>query len=117
MTSFNDYLFPLNEAHVRLNYDGENIHLDGLPDGPDTLILPELYQRGLRAVYNLLESMVPDLSCISVSGIWFSQHPSSPFVAFDTWIQRDEEGFYLPAASSASLFRENGIPFFHKPLI
>ena len=112
----NDYLFPLNEAHVRLNCDGDSLHLDGLPDGPDSVSLPELYRRGLRAAYNVLESLLPGLTCISVLGIWFAADAASPFVAFDLWVQRGGEGFYLPMATSASLFQENGIPYFHQPL-
>lgn len=115
MAPFSDYLYPLNEAHVRLHYDGETVHLDGLPAGPDSVSLPELYRRGVQALFNLLESMVPDITCVSLLGIWFAQQPSAPFIAFDIWIQRDSEGFYLPMSSSASLFRENGIPYFHKP--
>ena len=111
-----DYLYPLNEAHVRLNYDGQDLHLDGLPDGPDSVALPELYRRGFRALYHVLDSLIPGLSCISVLGIWFAGDSDSPFVAFDLWAQRGEEGFYLPMATSASLFQENGIPYFHKPL-
>jgi hypothetical protein len=116
MAHFNDYLFPLNEAHVRLNYDGDTFHLDGMPDVPDHFVLPELYQRGIRALYNLLESMVPQISCISISGIWFTRQ-TVPFEAFDIWLEMPDQGFYLPMATSASLFRENGIPYFHKPLI
>ena len=117
MARMKDYLFPLNEAHVRLNFDGEALHLDGLPEGPDSVTLPEVYRRGLLALYNLLESLVPGLSCISVLGVWFAGAEASPFVAFDLWAQREGEGFYLPMATSASLFQENGIPYFHKPLI
>ena len=117
MTQFNDYLYPLNEAHVRLFYDGDTFHLDGLPAGLETAELPELYRRGMSAIYNLLESMAPGLSCISVSGVWFHQQTPDPFVAYAIWLQQESEGFYLPMASSASLFRENGIPYFHKPLI
>ena len=117
MTQFNDYLYPMNEAHVRLFYDGESFHLDGLPAGAEAVELPEHYRRGMSAIFNLLESMAPNLSCISVMGVWFNQQAQDPFVAFDIWLQQDAEGFYLPMASSASLFRENGIPYFHKPLI
>lgn len=117
MTQFNDYLYPLNEAHVRLLYDGDSFHLDGLPAGYEAAELPEIYRRGMSAIYNLLESMAPDISCISVAGVWFHQQASDPFVAFDLWLQQGTEGFYLPMASSASLFRENGIPYFHKPQI
>lgn len=117
MATFNNYLFPLNEAHVRLSYDGETFHLDGLAEGPDTVILPELYQRGIRALYSLLETMVPHLSCISISGIWLLQQPSQPFEAFDIWVQQQEEGSYLPMDTASSLFSENGIPYYHRPLI
>ena len=117
MTQFNNYLYPLNEAHVRLYYDGDSYHLDGLPAGHESVELPETCRRGMSAIFSLLESMVPGLSCISVSGIWFHRQSPDPFVAYDIWLQQDTEGFYLPMASSASLFRENGIPYFHKPLI
>lgn len=117
MTQFNDYLYPMNEAHVRLFYDGETFHLDGLPAGCEPVELPELYRRGVSAIYHLLERMAPDLSCLSLMGVWFHGQEADPFVAFAIWLQQDAEGFYLPMASSASLFRENGIPYFHKPLI
>ena len=117
MTQFNDYLYPMNEAHVRLHYDGETFHLDGLPAGQDPVELPEHYRRGMSAIFHLLESMAPNLTCISVMGVWFHREEPDPLVAFAIWLQLDSEGFYLPMASSASLFRENGIPYFHKPLI
>ena len=117
MTQFNDYLYPMNEAHVRLFYDGESFHLDGLPSGYEPVELPEPCRRGMSAIFNLLENMAPGLTCLSVQGVWFHQQASDPFVAFSLWLQQDSEGFYLPMASSASLFRENGIPYFHKPLI
>ena len=117
MTQFNDYLYPMNEAHVRLYYDGETFHLDGLPAGSESVELPEIYRRGAQAIFHLLERMAPDLSCISLMGVWFHGQEQYPFVAFAIWLQQDDEGFYLPMASSASLFRENGIPYFHKPLI
>ena len=116
MTQFNDYLYPMNEAHVRLHYDGDTFHLDGLPEGCEPEQLPEAFRRGMSAIYNLLETMAPGLSCISVLGVWFHREPDS-LVAFALWLQLETEGFYLPMATSASLFRENGIPYFHKPLI
>lgn len=116
MTQFNDYLYPMNEAHVRLLFDGDTYHLDGMPAGQQAAGLPEHYRRGLSAVYGLLENMVPGLSCICVAGIWFHRQEKDPLVAFDIWLQMESEGFYLPMASAASLFRENGIPYFHKPL-
>lgn len=116
MTQKKDFLFPLFEAHVHLLADDTSIHIEGLPDGPDTLPLPSLYKNGIRAIYNLLETMVPLLSCICISGIW-DVRKNVPFTAFDLWIQQEtEEGFYLPMASALSLFRENGIPYYHHPL-
>lgn len=116
MTQNKEFLFPLFEAHVRVLADAASIHIEGLPDGPDTLPLPSLYKNGIRAIYNLMESMVPLLSCICISGIW-DVREAHPFTAFDIWIQQEtEEGFYLPMASALSLFRENGIPYYHRPL-
>ena len=117
MVTIIDSLFTLNEDHVRLSFDGEAFQLEGLAEGPDTVILPELYERGIRALYNLLESRVPQLRRICISGIWFFRQPSQPFEAFDIWLQPQDEGFYLPMATSASLFRENGIPYYHKPYV
>lgn len=116
MSSFNDYLFPLHEAHAHLTYDGESFHLDGLPNGVDSVVLPELYKRGISAIYNLLEKVIPQLSGIYITGMWFSQQRTAPFEAFDLWVQQGEEGFYLPMATASTLFRDNGIPYYHKPL-
>ena len=44
MVTINDSLFTLNEDHVRLSFDGEAFQLEGLAEGPDTVILPELYE-------------------------------------------------------------------------
>ena len=117
MAHFNDYLYPLNEAQVRLHYDGESFCLDGMPDGQEAVNLPEVYRRGRSDIFTMLESMAPCLSCISVTGVWFHQQEQNPFVAYAIWLQQESEGFYLPMSSSASLFRENGIPYFHKPSI
>ena len=116
MTQMSNYLYPLHEAHVRITCDGNSIHLDGLPMGPDTIILPPYYQSGLYAIFHILEAMVPAMRCISILGIWTEapEAGEAPFCAFDLWIQSDErEGYYLPMASAASLFSNNGIPYYH----
>ena len=116
MTQKKDFLFPRFEAHVRVLADATSIQIEGLPQGPDSLSIPPLYRRGIKAIYNLMESMVPHISCICISGIWDMREPR-PLTAFDIWVQQDtEEGFYLPMASALSLFRENGIPYYHHPV-
>ena len=53
MAHFNDYLYPLNEAQVRLHYDGESFCLDGMPDGQEArnkIQAPQLHQRDGRLV-------------------------------------------------------------------
>ena len=116
----NTYLYPLHEAHVRLFQDGNALHIDGLPAGPDSLSLPAFYHNGTLAIFHFLESMLPGLVGINILGIW-TEDPDkkgAPFCAFDLWVQTCEtEGFYLPMASAHSLFSQNGIPYFHKPLI
>ena len=110
----NLFLYPKYEEHVRLHCDGIALHSDGLRSGPDALPLPEFYSRGLFAVFQLLEAMLPGLVCISVMGIW-EDKDDAPFTAFDLWLQTGEEdGFYLPLATAASLFSQNGIPYFRK---
>ncbi len=116
MTSFNDYLYPLNEVQVRLYFDGESFYLDGFPQEAEPAELPEVCKRGVRAIFNLMENMVPGLTCLIIQGVWFHKQ-ENPFVAFSIWLQHDPEGFYMPMASAASLFQENGIPYFHQPLI
>lgn len=109
MTQLNHYLYPREESHVSLICNGETLQAEGL--SPNTNHIPQLYQRGCLAIYHLLESHLPFLSCISIKGIWFSQEMESPFVAFSIWVQQEKEGFYLPFATSASLLQANGIPY------
>ena len=112
----NHFLFTNYEEHLRLHCDGITLHTDGLRSGPDALPLPELYVRGLSAIFHLLEAMLPGLTCISVMGMW-EDNTELPFTAFDLWLQTGEEdGLYLPMATAASLFSQNGIPYFHKPV-
>ena len=111
----NPFLYSHYEEHVRVHCDGIGIHSDGLRSGSDALPFPEFYARGLFAIYQLLEAMLPGLACISVMGMW-EDDADAPFTAFDLWLQTGEEdGFYLPMATAASLFGQNGIPYFHKP--
>ena len=117
MTQFNHYLYPINEVHVRLYYDGEVFHLDGMPEGREEEELPEYYKRGVRSIFNLLESMLPALSCIGLMGVWFGEEDENPLVVFSIWVQQENEGFYLQMGTAATLLRENGIPYFHKPII
>ena len=114
MKRMKDHLFPLSEAHVTLLFDGETLHADGLPDGPDSRPLPGFYQRGIGSIFHLLESMLPSLTCISIQGVWFLGE-DAPFCAMDIWLQTQDRGFYLPMDSAALLFSRNGIPYFHKP--
>jgi hypothetical protein len=37
--------------------------------------------------------------------------------AFDIWVQAGEEGCFLPMDTAAKLFCQNGIPYFHSPLM
>ncbi len=116
MQKLKNYLYPTHEAHVRITADGNTVQADGVPEWPGSHSLPDYYHSGLCAIFNLLESMLPSLSCISVMGIW--QHGDYPsFYAIDLWAQTGQEGFYLPMASAASLFSQFGIPYYHQPLI
>lgn len=120
MTRLNDYLYPLYEAHARLVCDGKALHIEGLPNGPDSLTLPSFYTSGIFSIFHILEAMIPSLAGISILGIWTEreEEKDAPFCAFDLWIQSSEnEGFYVPMTSAASLFSNNGIPYYHKPLI
>ena len=114
MTRINHFLYSLDEAHIRLTCDEMSLHADGLPEGAGNEPLPEYCQSGLHMVFGLLSRLVPDLCCISVLGVW-KQGAPVPFHAFDIWLQTGDGGFYLPARSAASLFSENGIPYFHLP--
>ena len=109
-----DFLYPVYEEHARLCCNGETLHSDGFRSGPDTLPLPELYQRGLCAIFNLLSGMLPGLVAINVLGIW-QDVPDYPFFAFDLWAQiGPEDGFHLPMDTASSLFSQNGIPHYRK---
>lgn len=104
----------LSEFHVRILCNGVAIQLEGVPASHGTPALHSLYKSGLFMIYHLLECMIPQMDCISVSGTW---HPgaSLPFRAFDIWVEGDGEGFYLRMDTAAALFADNGIPYYHKP--
>ena len=68
------------------------------------------------AIFNLLESMLPALSCIGLMGVWFDEEDENPLVVFSIWVQQENEGFYLQMGTAATLLRENGIPYFHRPI-
>ncbi|MBO4633852.1 MAG: hypothetical protein J5669_00600 [Bacteroidales bacterium] len=101
------------EYHVHISCNWTEMHLDGLPeqDGKD---IPEHICRGVRAIYALLETRIPGLTWISIMGTWIpGKRPT--FCAFDLWAQTGEEGWYLPMETTAALFRDNGIPYYHYP--
>ena len=113
----NAFLYPRYEEHATLFCDGISLHSDGFVSGPDKLPLPAFYEAGLCAIYHLLERMLPGLQGISVHGIWWDDE-SAPFCAWDLWLLiGEDDGFYLPMSSTASLFSQNGIPYFHRPLL
>lgn len=116
MKHLNDSLFPLYEQHVRITFNGAVLQVEGLPGGSGSASLPSLYSRGLLAIWHLLQTWLPLLGSITLTGIWFSED-ALPFCAFDLWVQQDREGFFLPSATTAALLQENGIPYFHKPII
>ena len=112
----NAFLNPRYEEHATLFCDGISLHSDGYRSGPDKLPLPAFYESGLCAIHHLLERMLPGLRGISVQGIW-TDEKNAPFCAWDLWLLTGEDdGFFLPMSSAASLFSQNGIPYFHRPV-
>lgn len=96
--------------------DGLTLHADGFRSGPDALPLPPFYERGLCAVYNLLEQMLPGLQGISIMGIYTEEEESAPFIAWDLMLVTGEDDtIFLPMERAASLFSQNGIPYYHRP--
>ena len=114
MKKENSFLHPLYEEHATLYCDNLTLHLDGFRNGPDFVSLPPLYESGLFAIYSLLERMLPGLQGISVMGI-YREDESAPFIAWDLMLLTGEdEGFFLPMESAASLFAQNGIPYYRR---
>ena len=109
----NAFTHPLCESHVRVTCDGFTLCLDGGTEEGSSL-LPEYYHSGICSIFHLLTRQFPALSCISILGILDAQE-EAPFTAFDLWLQSGDEGCYLPMPYAATLFRDNGIPYYHKP--
>jgi hypothetical protein len=104
------------EYHIHIVCDGQSVHFDGLPGGPDSLKLPESIVRGVQMIWSLVEARVHTADCICIGGIAYTgQQPA--IAAFDIWIQAGEEGVFLPMDTSAKLFSQNGIPYFHSPFM
>lgn len=108
--------FEVMEYHIHIICDGESVHIDGLPGGPDSAKLPDTVLRGLNMIWALVEARVHDAECICISGIGYTGGILQ-VAAFDIWVQTGEEGFFLPMDVSARLFCENGIPYFHSPFM
>lgn len=109
----NPFPYPISESHVRVTCDGLTLCLDGQAESVAST-LPAFYHTGICGIFHLLTRQFPALSCISILGILDAQE-DAPFTAFDLWLQIGDEGFHLPMAYAASLFRDNGIPYYHKP--
>lgn len=104
------------EYHIHIVCDGQSVHIDGLPDGPDSLALPDYILQGIRMIWSLVKSRVKNADCICIGGIGYTG--STPaLAAFDIWIQSGEEGCFLPMDLSARLFSQNGIPYYHSPFM
>ena len=116
MKKDNSFIYARHEEHATLFCDGSSLHLDAFESGPDNLPLPPFYEAAFRAVFHLLEGMLPGLQGICAQGVW-SDDESSPFIAWDLWLLTGkEDGFYLPMSSAAALFSQNGIPYYHRPI-
>ncbi|MBR4735131.1 MAG: hypothetical protein IK052_03485 [Bacteroidales bacterium] len=104
------------EYHIHIVCDGDSVHIDGLPGGPDSLKLPDSIVRGVTMIWDLVESRVREADCICIGGIGYTGDTLT-IAAFDIWVQAGEEGYFLPMDISAKLFSENGIPYFHSPFM
>lgn len=114
MTIFNDFLYPKSEAHVQLFCDGVSLYTEGLPEGSEPV--SESLKQVIFNIFSLLESRLPALDGICVSGVYFWEK-APVFCAVDIWLEAEGNGFFLPMASAASLFSDNGIPYYHKPVL
>ena len=104
------------EYHIHIICDGQSVHIDGLPGGPDSAKLPDGIVRGFNMIWALVEARVGDAECICIGGIGYTGDVTA-VAAFDIWVQTGDEGYYLPVDVSARLFSENGIPYFHSPFM
>ena len=108
--------FEIMEYHIHIICDGQSVHIDGLPGGPDSITLPDTILRGINMIWALVEARVGDAECICIGGIGYTGDVTA-VAAFDIWVQTGDEGYYLPVDVSARLFSENGIPYFHSPFM
>ena len=108
--------FEVMEYHIHIICDGQSVHIDGLPGGPDSITLPDSILRGINMIWALVEARVGDAECICIGGIGYTGDVTA-VAAFDIWVQTGEEGFFIPMDVSARLFSENGIPYFHSPFM
>ena len=108
--------FEIMEYHIHIVCDGQSVHIDGFPGGPDSIKLPDTILKGINMIWALVEARVRDAECICISGIGYTGE--TPVVAaFDIWVQVGDEGYFLPMDVSARLFSENGIPYYHSPFM
>ena len=114
MTASIDFLYLKNEAHIRLYCDGVSLSAEGLPEESDSL--PAGLKEALCNIFSLLESRVPALDGICVSGVYFREK-DPVFCAMDIWLEAEGKGCYLSMATAASLFSDNGIPYYHQPIL
>ena len=104
------------EHHIHILCDGNAVHTDGLPGGPDSVRLPDYCVRGIQMIWSLVESRIQGADTVCIGGILFDGDRPA-VAAFDIWVQTGEEGFFLPMAVAAKLFSENGIPYYHSPFM
>ena len=111
MSRLDEFLYAPREEHVHFYCDGITLYTDGLCEEA----VPARLKEALCNIFCLLESRLPTLESICVSGVFFLGNEPG-FCAVDIWLQTEEEGFYLPMLSAASLFSDNGIPYYHQAL-
>ena len=94
--------------------DGKTIQLDGVPEVKGASALPEYFISGLNMIFSIIEAKVSNLKCVSVGGIYFAR--DKPLIAaIDIWVQTKKKGYFMPMKEAATLFSENGIPYYHSP--
>ena len=108
--------FENMEYHIHIICDGQSVHIDGLPGGPDSITLPDSILRGIIIFWALVEARVGAAECLCTGGLGYTRDVTA-VAAFDIWVQTGDEGYYLPVDVSARLFSENGIPYFHSPFM
>ncbi|MBR1887390.1 MAG: hypothetical protein IJ813_02865 [Bacteroidales bacterium] len=104
------------EHHIHIVADGKSVRVDGIPEYCGPFKLPENIVRGIEMIWALVESRVRTATCICIGAIGYTGDPPA-VCAFDIWVQAGEEGCFLPMDTAAKLFCQNGIPYFHSPLM